>query len=704
MFGSGKRKAGPSAPLLLSLALLAGAAVSLGWSLQREPLPRLALPATYAADPAVQLAAATLDAALVASFPSALPWTALLPQDPPLQVVVGAPHSPQVVQLTHRAGIAILPRSDEEYSIYPLPGLSPPRVIVVGGGPLGIAYGLEQLAQDLQLRRPYLQYPIPIHRSPAMQVRLVADPLDPRYPGPDQALEWGYNAVLTEPWPTLVLFDRYDPAIYNPARFAKERAWVEARRELAGQQIHRAKRLHLKVFAPGDVISLPDQVAALYGKAVTNGNAPARYCIELPKVQAVLAAALDELFTTFPEVDGVMVRTGENYAIEHISGNTPQAAQCGADGQDSVARMLRFMYQQVVVRHGKQLIQRTWDLGGDGAHAQPGISRRLAAAVPAQPPPVFSIKITETDFWRYNRLNPTLTEITLPRMVEFQAAREYEGKGAFPNYVGAIYAQGLPELGENGGIQQAYRAGVRQAWIWAKGGGWDGPTLQSDIWVDANVYALSRLLWEPDADPAVLARDWAALRFGAAASPYVANLLMRSSEASLKAFYVRCYALKHGAWIPNLLWVRDDVVSGGPRMEALYHSCSSDAEISQALQEKREAVALVDEMIEDYHRAEPHITDHKLAETVLVSLLYQRSLFESFQHYFEGMFNYYRYRDSGKRNAAARHNALAAFQALDDAWATHTTIIPMLPGAATPFRSAGMDEAIAHARRDLGVP
>ncbi len=69
--------------------------------------------------------------------------------------------------------------------------------------------------------------------------------------------------------------------------------------------------------------------------------------------------------------------------------------------------------------------------------------------------------------------------------------------------------------------------------MWAKGGGWDGPAIASPLWLDANVYSLSRLLWDPDADPAALALDWSRLQFGERAAPAMASLLQRSAEASL---------------------------------------------------------------------------------------------------------------------------------------------------------------------------
>ncbi|MBI2886788.1 MAG: hypothetical protein HYY02_06235 [Chloroflexi bacterium] len=667
--------------------------------------PPLALAEAYRADPAVAVAAEELAEALRLSLGGTGPrlMGISLSGRTPFRVVAGLPDSPEVEAVRRGYSLALSTPGPEGYVIHPLPQATPPGALVVGGGPLGLAYGLLALGEDLRLQRPYLQYPLPVIREPAMELRLVSDPLDPRYPGPDQALKWGYNAVMTEPWPALALYDAFDPAIYDPGAQSQARAWVEERRRLARAQIGRAKALHLKVLAPGDVISLPAVAQGLYGAQVTDGALYPRYCIERPRVQALLAAALDEVFATYPELDGVVIRTGENYPLGPLAGNTPQDAQCRrtGDGQESLAATLRFLHQQVVGKHGKLLVQRAWDLGNEGLHAQAAGTARLSSVFPAAVPPVLSFKISETDFWRYNGLNPNLLQQGAPRMVEFQAAREYEGKGAFPNYVAGIYAHGPPERGEQGGLREAHRAGVSQAWVWAKGGGWGGPHPQHQLWNEANVYALSRLLWDPQADPHALAQDWATLRFGAQAAPYMARLLERSAEATLKGFYFRCYASRNSAWVPNLLWVRDDIIASGAKLEELYQACREEPDFSSALQEKQEALALARLMQEDFRQARPFIVDKALARRVDVSLEYQRTLFETLLHYTTGMFSFYRYRESQGLNQAARAAALEGFQRLQESWLLHTQVVARLPGAPTPYQDAGMGPTVEAAKKEL---
>ncbi len=676
----------PKASLFSGLAAVVTLFAGASWVPPKNTPAAVTIAPDLAADAAVQAGSAAVQAALNTISDGA-------GFRPPVKVIAGTAQAETVRNALAAMGERPPSLDPEGYTLYPVVnGGTPSGVVVAGGGPLGVAYGLFGLAEDLRLDRAYLRYPVPLARTPAMTFRLVSDPLDPVYPDPAQALAWGYNAVMTEPWPSLALYDGYDPAVYDATARPRERAWVEERRRSARAQIAKAKSLHLKVIAPGDVVSLPSHLVSLYGSEVSDTTEPARYCIEKPRVQALLAAALDEVFRDFPDIDGIMVRTGENYSLGTLSGNPPQDPQCAGqrDPFDSVVRTARFMEQQVSVKHGRMLILRAWDLGSGGGHAGAEKPARLSGNLqPGTVQLTVSFKVTETDFWRYNRLNPNLLRIDAPRMIEFQAAREYEGKGAFPNFTAAFYAAGLPELGEQGGLRRAHEAGVRAAWVWAKGGGWDGPQLASNLWVDANVYALSHLLWSPASDPQQLAVEWATLRFGPAAAPAVATMLERSAEAVLKGFYLRCYATKNEPWTPNLLWVRDDIIAGGERMAALYGGCITAADFQDALEERRQAVAVVDAMLADLAAAEPHLTTRD-ASLLRTSLQYERSLFDSLQHYLAGMFHFYRFVDSGGQSAEARSAALDHFARLRESWAVHTQLMPLLPSAPTPYRDAGM--------------
>ena len=692
-----------------SFGMMALAAMSVGFlELPARPAPsQIALDPTFQHDPAVELAAKELAATLNQRGLIKGPlrfieeWQS---QERQMRVIAGDPSDPAVKGLTWRYDVNVSPLTQEGYVILPLPQHQPPTVVVIAERPLGLAYGLMALAEDIRLQRPYLSYPLPLVREPAMSLRLVADPLEPGYPGAEQALKWGYNAVMIEPWPSLALYEQFDPAIYDPSTYGGQRAWVEEQRRKAREEIARAKALHLKVIAPGDVISFPRQMMDLYGARMSDDARTPRYCIERDVVRAALSAGLDEVLSEFPEIDGIMVRTGENYELGPLAGNTPQSSTCArSDGLEKLTATVSLLEETVTRKHGRLLIQRAWDLGSDGAHAQTSNTKRLASLVGTPAQPMLSYKVTQTDFWRYNPLNPNLTQTIGPRMIELQAAREFEGKGAFPNFIGDIYAVGAPESPEPGGLRAASHWGVDAAWVWPKGGGWDGPQVAADLWLDANNYVLSRLLWDPQQNSKALAHNWAAQRFGGAAAPGITALLELSPKAVLKGLYIKCYATKQDdAWSPNNLWVRDDIITGDYHLNDIYQACKEEPDFSAAIAEKQEAVAIVDDMLAEYWLVEAAIPDRALAREALVSLYYQRSLFVSLQHYLSGMFHYYRFMESNGQDRQSKQRAETEFKSLEQSWHEHTQVAGVMPNAPSPFRDAGMWASVRQAQGEMG--
>ncbi len=581
---------------------------------------------------------------------------------------------------------------------------SPGSLLVISGqGILGNVYGVFHLIERLRLDPDVLFKSLEVRREPAMTLRLVSDPTDAGYPSPEQALRWGYNAICIEPWPALALYDGYDPAILDPGRYTSARAWVEGNRQRARRQIEAAKRLHLKVVSPGDAISFPEQVSPLYGAEVADSQQPPRFCISEEKTQRLLEYSLDEVLSDFPEIDAILVRTGENYSQSPLAGNTPDQGDCPSPSYgyaERIALVIKTL-RAVTDAHQKTYVQRAWDLGDGGFHANPEVASRVMEEVMPDDRLMLSFKLTKSDFWRYNEVNPNIGVGGFLQMVEFQAAREYEGKGAFPNYLGEVYGAGAKEIAPSGGMDYAYQNGVRAIWVWPRGGGWGGPYLEDDLWIDANVYALSHLAWNPKSDPYRLAEDWAHLRFGSSAAPIIAELLMKSADAVLKAFYIGPYIQERGgAWLPNNLWVRDDVIYDGNRVAELYRVCR-DSGLEAALREKVEAEKLVDSMIADWKRAQPFIGDRALASRAFNTLLYEKSLVQTLRYYLAGMFYYYRWQEGARAVASHRQLAIDNLRRWEESWGRHNSEIAHLPGVATPFRDWGMSQTVQAALLDL---
>ena len=654
-------------------------------------LPRLVLPASvpivlpndWWEDPAVRLGAEELGAALRATYGSEAPiqpssTVATTPTSAVLVGGVGAPWAPGTVPA-------------EGYYLEAAPQPSGQRWLVAATDPLGAAYGLFRLAELVRIAPDERVWKR--QAAPAMPLRLLADPLSAETPSPEEALRLGFNAVAINPWPALALYSDADPGLYDPAAQPGPRAWVEEQRRRAGERIAAAKRLHLQVVAPGDLPSLPQQ-------AVDN---EAQVCLSQPRVRSLVRAGLDEVLRDFPSIDYVMVRVGENYPLGPLTGTRlPDCLDHGqtvGGGYVSAVAEAMTVTSEMARAHGRQVIFRAWDLGSEGLHASPGVVQALAARRPPSADVLLSFKHTQTDFWRYNPPNPNLGSSGFREMVEFQAAREYEGKGAFPNYLGPVYTGGAPEA-PGDGLAGFVARGVSALWAWPTGGGWGGPKPASSLWNEANVYALARLAWEPDASPEQLAREWATLRFGRGAAEHMARLLMRSGEAARLAFYIGPAAEAVGPWAPNRLWVRDDQIGGTGPLRALYAQSRGGSAFQRSLTEKRQAVSLVTAMQGDLAAARP-LLDGQLADQVRRDLAYERSLVETLEHQVAALFYSERWREAERAEPVLRLLAEQHLGRWQAAWAAHQAAAGQA-GTATPYQDAGMVAGMAELRALLG--
>ncbi|MDO8670335.1 MAG: alpha-glucuronidase family glycosyl hydrolase [Dehalococcoidia bacterium] len=692
-------------------AMLFMPAESPGLNAQPKPLPTrnisIVVPSSQQHDPALSLALDDLVTALaVAGIQGRLVADNQMEKLSAYDILIGDQRNSLVADLFRSEVLAPPTVADEGYVIKTVQRGQGPILVVSGKGELGSVYGVFNLVERLKFEPMALFRPMNVVTEPKVTLRLVSSPTPAgaNYPGPEEALRWGYNAVAIEPWTRLPLYDDITPAILDPVSFPAERAWVEASRERARQQIQAAKRLHLKVFTMGDALSFPSSTLAAFTDEVSADDNPNLYCAAKPRARQLLEHAVDEVLSDFPDIDIIMVRTGENYIDGPITGNTPMDGACAANNDLSPNERLRMVLdivrRQVVDVHGKTYIHRGWNLHDGGFHSDPEIMASVIEGIPTQGF-MLSFKQTETDFWRYNAANPNIGRGNVSQMVEFQVAREFEGKGAFPNYLGEVFAFGGQEVKPAGGVKYATDRGVRAAWVWAKGGGWNGPQLQSDLWLDASQYAISHLLWNPDISPTALALQWASLRFGSKAAPKVASLLLKSDDAVLKGFYVEPYARLSGPWAPNNVWNRDDTIGGVAAVFPLYRASAAKNDFAIALADRKAALRIVDSMIDDFKAAMPSIPDKGLAQIAWSSLQYERSLFEVFDNYLTGIFQYYRWLDSGKSDGIARRSAIESLRNWETSWRRYNVDIPLLPGVASLYHDAGMSHTALAAMDDL---
>lgn len=245
-----------------------------------------------------------------------------------------------------------------------------------------------------------------------------------------------------------------------------------------------------------------------------------------------LAELLDEFFTDFPEVAGVVLRIGESDGLDI---KEDFRSRLVLKSPAMVNRCLAAILP-VFERHGRRCIFRTWTVGahevGDLIWRHATLERTVAGL--SSPALVLSMKYGESDFFRYLALNRNFFVTGLPKIVELQTRREYEGCGEYPSFVGGDYEQLAIELRDAPNV-----VGIS---VWCQTGGWT-PFRRlafiddKAIWTEINTFVTLRLfkhgeLVEEAVSRLPQARDTAAL----------IELLRLSEEVVIQLLYLPEFA------------------------------------------------------------------------------------------------------------------------------------------------------------------
>lgn len=206
-------------------------------------------------------------------------------------------------------------------------------------------------------------------------------------------------------------------------------------------------------------------------------------------VNDYLAGLLEGFFHSFPQVAGIILRIGESDGKGvHDEFRSELVIQKPAQ-----ARCLLRDLLPVCERHGRRLIFRTWTVGayriGDLMWHR-GTFTRVFEGIDS-PALVISMKYGESDFFRYLPLNRNFFRTKIPKIVELQTRREYEGCGEYPSFVGWEYERYAREL--------AHADNVIGCMVWCQTGGWV-PFRRialidpEAVWIDLNTFVTLRIV------------------------------------------------------------------------------------------------------------------------------------------------------------------------------------------------------------------
>ncbi len=328
-----------------------------------------------------------------------------------------------------------------------------------------------------------------VHHNPG-------EPLyDTVYTDPAVIKEMGYNgkAYFLFESPTLAItWDSVDKDIFPVG--SEGRAWVEKKAAVCRQQHRACRAAGLDIYAMSDLVLFPKSLIEKYKIQDTYGNP------QDPQTIKFLKAQIDETFTQFPDLDGLLIRIGETYL--HDAPYHAGSINDEHNVDDTIIPLINLLREEICVKRNKKLIFRTWR----SFDVDKNDYLKIDKAIELHDNLIFAVKHCEGDFHRANPFSKIIGMGRHPQLIEVQCAREYEGKGAYPNY----FMNGVIEgLEEHRTIPQENLHSLREfsekhpdlfagCWTWTRGGGWEGPYISNELWCDINAWVLAQ--WTKDTE------------------------------------------------------------------------------------------------------------------------------------------------------------------------------------------------------------
>jgi len=479
----------------------------------------------------------------------------------------------------------------------------------------------------------------------------------------EQMVEYGNNAIAVPLLLELIDFDRAhrsnggaEPIYAKDSSFRRQH---QVLRQRFGPLFAWTVQQGMQVFLDADMLSLTPPLSRHLRTVAPNRDSTG-IDVREPAVWDVYRAGLEELFDTMPYVQGVVIRFGEGGALYNSDG-WPYRSEVAVRSAEGLHALLRGLLPLFEAKH-KTLVLRSWTVGVGPLgrlHVDPTIYHAVLDSIDS-PALIVSTKYTAGDFFSYLPLNPTLFSGRHRRLVELQAKPEFEGFGAFPNFLGEEYARTLRTLrAANPRIAGTYvltqfggpiRAGPRT--LYPFHGFW--------LWTDANVFVASRLAVDPSADVTELARQWARTRFGE--SPRiiesVVELLSSTRRAVLDGFYIRPFAERRvrvpGLEVPTLMWIFEwDLLGGWHSLLSIVYRGTRD-DVDRAIAEGHAAARRVRAARQTLYAAAEAAGVNACAsfcQQALQSLEYQETLFEVLAAWRQTFLGYYRWLETGESTA-----------------------------------------------------
>lgn len=189
--------------------------------------------------------------------------------------------------------------------------------------------------------------------------------LESTFNDPEKLKEHGYSGQVKRDFLTgAVTFDSLGGDIFPEG--SASRKWVNETETRIRKQIKDAKDAGIKIYYFTDIIILPKKIKELYRDQICDANGNISF--EKAKTKEIHKIMIEEIFRKFPEVDGLVIRTGENYVYDlpyHVGNNPLNKLK----PIESHIDLIKFLREEVCIKRNKKIIYRTWSF--DGFHTDP---------------------------------------------------------------------------------------------------------------------------------------------------------------------------------------------------------------------------------------------------------------------------------------------------------------------------------------------
>lgn len=460
-------------------------------------------------------------------------------------------------------------------------------------------------------RKDYLVMDM-VHHNPGDAMTQTA------FRNPEKLVSFGMDGMVINEFKfpqCAVSFSKFDKRVFPKG--SEERAWVEALTKEIRTRIDECHRNGLQAFYFTDIIVLPKKLVELYKDEICDEDGKVSF--EKPKTWEIHRMMLKELFERFPGMDGLVIRTGETYThnIPYHTGNGPvDYRKKYAESIEIHARLMNLLREEVCVKRNKKIVYRTWDFGF--FHVRPDYYLAVTEQVEPHPNLYLAVKHTNGDYFRTFPFNKTIALGRHKQVIEVQCQREYEGKGAYPNYIADAVINGFEETRNdaaprclNDVKESPLFSGV---WTWSRGGGWFGPYISNELWCDLNTYVMSRWAKNPHRTEQEIFNEYARkIGISRESLPYFRRLCLLTPDAIIRGRG----SLMHPV---SVTWTRDHYLGGTNQLKRVFDAILKKGSVEEALYEMKLSVALWEEIVGLSRRVE--CSDKAVEHYIRTSSLY----------------------------------------------------------------------------------